>query len=133
MSKRVEIPGESVVASVQRLVDEREQLKEKIRILSQQNDELRIDQAFMNNRNARQEELARKYETQCEEIQQENRSLRDEKLCLVCVSAKKSVVVTPCNHIPYCNDCWRDAKCDKSRCPLCRTEIMGHFQNIRVD
>lgn len=42
--------------------------------------------------------------------------------CVVCLNAKKEIMITPCNHICLCEEC---AKKIEKNCPVCRTQISG--------
>jgi hypothetical protein len=48
----------------------------------------------------------------------------DERLCAVCLTETKNVVLQPCNHLVMCTACF--AKCNDF-CPQCRTGVRGHL------
>ncbi len=56
-----------------------------------------------------------------EHLLAEQNSAADGKVCVVCLSAPKSICFAPCGHICCCDEC-SDSKKIKS-CPLCRAHI----------
>lgn len=48
----------------------------------------------------------------------------DERLCAVCLTETKNVVLQPCNHLVMCAACF--GKCNDV-CPQCRGEVRGHL------
>lgn len=50
--------------------------------------------------------------------------------CLICMTELKSIVVLPCRHICFCENCVEEVKKKhKSECPICRAKIES-FLNI---
>jgi len=62
----------------------------------------------------------------------------DLDLCTVCLIAPKRVLLQPCGHIPYCEDCMRKSseaarhKGIPHECPLCRREVTSTNSPVYV-
>ncbi|XP_068144797.1 death-associated inhibitor of apoptosis 2 [Drosophila tropicalis] len=56
-------------------------------------------------------------------LEEENRQLKDARLCKVCLDNEVAVVFLPCGHLVTCNQCARVVEC-----PLCRTPIKGYVR-----
>ncbi|XP_013386672.1 baculoviral IAP repeat-containing protein 3-like [Lingula anatina] len=52
---------------------------------------------------------------------EENRRLREEKVCKICLDAEISTVILPCGHLVCCGSCVVALKV----CPICRGRIQG--------
>uniref|UniRef100_A0A7S4VU36 RING-type domain-containing protein n=1 Tax=Alexandrium monilatum TaxID=311494 RepID=A0A7S4VU36_9DINO len=74
-------------------------------------------------------QLAEELASTLARVQREHRQrcsqVEDERLCVICFSERKNVVVQPCNHCAMCESCF--ARCS-SRCPQCRAPIKGHLK-----
>ncbi|XP_067676443.1 baculoviral IAP repeat-containing protein 7-A-like [Haliotis asinina] len=55
------------------------------------------------------------------QLEEENRSLRDENTCKVCLDRTSCIVFLPCGHLVSCAECAPAL----SRCPICRAHIRG--------
>ena len=54
-------------------------------------------------------------------------SLNKTNECLVCFEAERVVMVTPCNHVVYCETCERDAVATGvTMCPVCRGPVSSY-------
>jgi len=51
--------------------------------------------------------------------------LEELKFCGVCYSAPKNVVLTPCGHMFFCNDCTTNFTSHHKLCPRCRQPYLG--------
>ncbi|XP_067676028.1 baculoviral IAP repeat-containing protein 7-B-like [Haliotis asinina] len=51
----------------------------------------------------------------------ENRELKEQRLCKVCLEKEISVIFLPCGHLTCCSQCATSL----SECPICRTKING--------
>ncbi|XP_076082354.1 uncharacterized protein LOC143053452 [Mytilus galloprovincialis] len=56
-----------------------------------------------------------------ENLIEENRQLRDQRLCKVCLDLEASIAFLPCGHIVCCIDCAPAMR----KCPVCRTYVKG--------
>jgi len=54
-----------------------------------------------------------------EEILEENRRLKEERLCKICLDNEKEVIFIPCGHFAACASCGTSF----SKCPVCRSNI----------
>jgi hypothetical protein len=54
-----------------------------------------------------------------EDIETENENER----CVSCLSNKKCVLYSPCNHMVCCNECSRTIISATNKCPICRRNI----------
>ncbi|XP_046571622.1 baculoviral IAP repeat-containing protein 7-B-like [Haliotis rubra] len=55
------------------------------------------------------------------QLEEENRALRDENTCKVCLDRTSCVVFLPCGHLVTCAECAPAL----SKCPICRAHIRG--------
>lgn len=58
----------------------------------------------------------------------------DRLRCVVCLTAEKDVVFTPCMHVACCSDCAKGPTGEKKpirKCPMCRKRIK-RFQRIYI-
>lgn len=58
---------------------------------------------------------------EAEKILEENRQLREQRLCKVCLDLDASIAFLPCGHIVCCKDCAPAIR----NCPICRKYIKG--------
>ncbi|VDI24713.1 baculoviral IAP repeat-containing protein 7/8, partial [Mytilus galloprovincialis] len=65
--------------------------------------------------------MALSEENEAEKIYEENRQLKEQKLCKVCLDLDASFVFLPCGHIVCCKDCAPAMR----NCPICRKYIEG--------
>ena len=54
-----------------------------------------------------------------EELIEENKRLRDERLCKICADKELGVVFIPCGHLVTCTTC----AASLNSCPVCRSTI----------
>lgn len=66
------------------------------------------------NKNARKES-----KKEDEELIEENKRLRDERLCKICADKELGVVFIPCGHLVTCTTC----AASLNNCPVCRSTI----------
>ncbi|EDW10799.1 death-associated inhibitor of apoptosis 2 [Drosophila mojavensis] len=59
-------------------------------------------------------------------LEEENRQLRDARLCKVCLDEEVGVVFLPCGHLATCNQCAPSV----ANCPMCRAEIKGFVRTF---
>ena len=55
------------------------------------------------------------------------------KLCVVCLSNPRSIVLKPCNHMVLCQGCYDIIKQGDKLCPLCRQFITNGTPCYRLD
>ena len=55
------------------------------------------------------------------DLAEENRLLREQKTCKICLDAEVGVVFLPCGHLCCCVLCAPAVR----QCPICRAEIRG--------
>ena len=60
------------------------------------------------------------YSHEIEKILQENRQLKNDKMCKICMDADYDTVLLPCGHLCTCYKCARPLE----RCPICRKLIL---------
>lgn len=48
---------------------------------------------------------------------------QEEKLCVVCLTNNKCVILMPCRHLCMCNDCSEIIERTSQSCPICRTDF----------
>ena len=56
-----------------------------------------------------------------EAARREREAERDERLCVICLTATKATLLLPCRHLCVCRACSQHRSLDK--CPVCRTRI----------
>ncbi|OWF51548.1 baculoviral IAP repeat-containing protein 7-A-like [Mizuhopecten yessoensis] len=61
-----------------------------------------------------------------DELTEENRELREQKICKVCLDEEASIVFLPCGHLVTCPMCASALR----KCPVCRTYIRGTVKAI---
>ncbi|KAH8283633.1 hypothetical protein KR018_010235 [Drosophila ironensis] len=59
-------------------------------------------------------------------LEEENRQLKDARLCKVCLDEEVGVVFLPCGHLATCNQCAPSV----SNCPMCRADIKGFVRTF---
>ena len=59
--------------------------------------------------------------TKIEELEKENRRLKEDRICKICMSNEVGIVFLPCGHLISCLNCSPKVK----DCPLCRQFIKG--------
>ncbi|KAL5289243.1 BIRC2 family protein [Megaselia abdita] len=59
-------------------------------------------------------------------LEEENRILKDARLCKVCMDEEVGVVFLPCGHLVTCVQCAPGVK----QCPLCRSDIKGYVRTF---
>ena len=57
--------------------------------------------------------------------QQLSKTQDEQKMCVVCQDAEKSVLLLPCRHVCVCKSCARNEQLDS--CPLCRETIVDRI------
>ncbi|XP_075226321.1 death-associated inhibitor of apoptosis 2-like [Lycorma delicatula] len=63
--------------------------------------------------------------TQKVSLEEENRRLKEARLCKICMDREIEIVFLPCGHLVTCVQCAHSL----SDCPLCRKEILGTLYN----
>lgn len=48
---------------------------------------------------------------------------QEEKLCVVCLTNNKCVILMPCRHLCMCTDCSDVIDSTSRSCPICRTDF----------
>ncbi|ALC41854.1 Iap2 [Drosophila busckii] len=59
-------------------------------------------------------------------LEEENRLLKDARLCKVCLDEEVGVVFLPCGHLATCNQCAPSVV----NCPMCRADIKGFVRTF---
>ncbi|EDW00601.1 GH20962 [Drosophila grimshawi] len=59
-------------------------------------------------------------------LEEENRLLKDARLCKVCLDEEVGVVFLPCGHLATCNQCAPSV----ANCPMCRAPIKGFVRTF---
>ncbi|KAH8297261.1 hypothetical protein KR044_008882 [Drosophila immigrans] len=59
-------------------------------------------------------------------LEEENRLLKDARLCKVCLDEEVGVVFLPCGHLATCNQCAPSV----ANCPMCRADIKGYVRTF---
>ena len=54
-------------------------------------------------------------------LREENERLKSERLCVVCLTKDKNVLLLPCAHLTTCLEC----SFNMQNCPLCRSKIQA--------
>jgi hypothetical protein len=54
-------------------------------------------------------------------LREENERLKSERLCVVCLTKDKNVLLLPCAHLTTCLEC----SFSMQNCPLCRSKIQA--------
>ena len=55
------------------------------------------------------------------EIKEENKRMKDAKVCMICKDKARVKMFLPCAHLTTCELCWLACK----RCPQCKSNIRG--------
>ncbi|XP_076084112.1 baculoviral IAP repeat-containing protein 2-like isoform X2 [Mytilus galloprovincialis] len=63
-----------------------------------------------------------------ESLIEENRQLRDQRLCKICLELDASIAFLPCGHLVSCSDCAPALR----RCPMCRAFVKGTVKTFLV-
>jgi hypothetical protein len=56
-----------------------------------------------------------------ERLKEENKKLKAEKLCRICLSSETQILFLPCQHLVACKAC---ADADLKTCPACSADIV---------
>lgn len=59
-------------------------------------------------------------------LEEENRQLKEQKTCKICLNAEVGVVFQPCGHLCCCVQCASALK----KCPICRKQISGSVRTF---
>ncbi|XP_075165896.1 death-associated inhibitor of apoptosis 2 [Haematobia irritans] len=62
----------------------------------------------------------------CISLEEENRKLKDARLCKICLDEEVAVVYLPCGHLVTCVQCAPGVV----QCPMCRTTIKGFVRTF---
>jgi len=54
-------------------------------------------------------------------LREENERLKNERMCVVCLSKEKNILLLPCAHLTSCLEC----SFNLQNCPLCRSIIQA--------
>ena len=60
------------------------------------------------------------------QLQEENERLKNERLCVICLSKDKNVLFLPCAHLAACLECSLSLK----TCPICRAKIQASVRTF---
>ena len=60
-------------------------------------------------------------EVEVQSLIEENRQLKEQRICKVCMDCEVSIVFLPCGHLVCCSSCAPALR----TCPICRTLIRG--------
>lgn len=71
----------------------------------------------------------RKIEQRKLQLCSEREFVDEGKLCMICYTNPRDVLVLPCRHFLLCSACFDDSKNRLTKCPLCRGEIL---KNVKV-
>lgn len=52
----------------------------------------------------------------------------EEGMCVVCLDAKRSVLLLPCRHLCCCGDCSQLLQARAAPCPMCRQDVREHME-----
>ena len=56
-----------------------------------------------------------------ESLMEENRQLRQQRLCKICLEVESTIAFLPCGDVVCCVDCAPAMR----KCPVCRTHVKG--------
>jgi hypothetical protein len=56
-----------------------------------------------------------------ESLMEENRQLRQQRLCKICLEVESTIAFLPCGDVICCVDCAPAMR----KCPVCRTHVKG--------
>ena len=59
---------------------------------------------------------------------EENRQLKDQQLCKICLDFNASIAFLPCGHLVCCSDCAPAMR----KCPICRGHVKGTVKTFMV-
>ncbi len=59
-------------------------------------------------------------------LEEENQRLKNERLCVICITQDKNVLFLPCAHLTSCLECSESLP----HCPLCRSEIQARIRTF---
>ncbi|XP_052096890.1 baculoviral IAP repeat-containing protein 7-A-like isoform X13 [Mytilus californianus] len=59
---------------------------------------------------------------------EENRQLRDQRLCKICLEFDATIAFLPCGHLVSCSDCAPALR----KCPICRAFVKGTVKTFLV-
>jgi len=63
-----------------------------------------------------------KLETENNKLKNINNSL-SKYTCIICFENEKNILLQPCNHLCYCNNCFNKYNLKLTNCPVCRSNI----------
>ena len=63
-----------------------------------------------------------------EQLVEENRQLKDQRLCKICLDFDATVAFLPCGHLVCCSDCAPAMR----KCPICRAYVKGTVKTFLV-
>lgn len=52
--------------------------------------------------------------------------------CVICMQRMSSWVFVPCGHLAVCDRCYHKADMDKSKCIMCRLEVIAGGSWIKI-
>ena len=61
-----------------------------------------------------------------ENLKEENERLKNERLCVICLTKDKNVLFLPCAHLASCLECSLSLKA----CPICRSKIQASVRTF---
>ena len=59
--------------------------------------------------------------TEAQSLLEENRQLKDQRTCRICMDKDVNTVFLPCGHLVCCQDCAQELR----QCPICRGMVRG--------
>ena len=63
-----------------------------------------------------------------EQLVEENRQLKDQRLCKICLDFDATVAFLPCGHLVCCSGCAPAMR----KCPICRAYVKGTVKTFLV-
>ena len=124
--EQLEKTAQDVVESRRALHDKEQALQQKDKIIKQSEQKYRLLQQRLKEQELNPEG---EFQRRIREMEKENRGLRFQRLCKICLEEEVQMVFIPCGHTVSCQEC---AQCltdkkpqNQRKCPVCRKNIEG--------
>eukprot|EP00933_Yihiella_yeosuensis_P071266 TRINITY_DN79466_c0_g1_i1.p1 TRINITY_DN79466_c0_g1~~TRINITY_DN79466_c0_g1_i1.p1 ORF type:complete len:879 (-),score=144.71 TRINITY_DN79466_c0_g1_i1:163-2799(-) len=78
--------------------------------------------------------IRNRFGRQSEDTVNTNPSEAQDRLCVICLSAPREIMLMPCRHAVLCEECMGHLMArDDAKCPICRQRVNNHARGFFVD